>query len=210
MIRLAFSLRHGRTQEVDRKAGSVVGESSIHDSKFPLARTHAVSNLRDGDAVEVGKSPLRCLSSVRKLEIKDQIHFDKKSIIAAMKRLCVACLLFSCIALNAQQPTKTPLVIVCECDDLNSRIFESKIRDAVAGSPRYYEIRPGRDDKTYYHRLVLVALDDTPQSVVMSVVVLRGDIFMTSSVRACGKNNLDWCANSVLSIADHAISEAKK
>lgn len=114
-------------------------------------------------------------------------------------------LIFSCLKLNSQQASaKAPLVIVCDCDDLNSRTLETAIRDAVAGSPRYYEIHPGREDKAAYYKLVLVALDDTPQSIAISVVALHGDSFMTSAVRVCGINRMTWCANTILSFADQA------
>ena len=129
--------------------------------------------------------------------------------IAGMNRLrpvVTYLLLLSCLKLNAQQPpAKTPLVIVCDCDDLNSRTLETAVRDVVAGSPRYYEVHPDREDKTAYYRLVLVALDDTPQSIAVSVVVLHGDSFMTSAVRICGINRMAWCAGTILSSADHAI-----
>lgn len=102
-----------------------------------------------------------------------------------MSRFChviVFLLLLPCL-LRAQRPAKTPIVIVCGCDDPNSRMLESAVRDAVAASPRYYEVHPDREDKSDYHRLVLAAIDDSPQSVAVSVVVLDGDIFMTSGVR---------------------------
>jgi hypothetical protein len=107
--------------------------------------------------------------------------------------------------LQAQQPAKIPLVVKCQCDDPNSRLFETAVRDAVAASPRYYEVHAEREDKTAYYRLVLVAVDADPAPVVVSVVVLHGDLFMTSAVRVCGTSKLAWCASSVLSVADHAI-----
>ncbi len=106
---------------------------------------------------------------------------------------------------QAQQPAKIPLVVVCQCDDPNSRLFETAVRDAVAASPRYYEVHPNREDRTSYYRLVLVALDADPAPVVVSVVVLRGDSFMTSAVRVCGTLKIAWCASGVLAVADHAI-----
>jgi hypothetical protein len=80
------------------------------------------------------------------------------------------------LMLNAQQsqpPTKVPLVVVCGCDESDSRMLESAVRDAVAVSPRYYELRPGPDDKTPYYRLVLVAIDDDVSSIAVSFVVLH-------------------------------------
>lgn len=113
--------------------------------------------------------------------------------------------ILGCAPRTAQQPVKTPLVVVCQCDDPNSRLFETAVRDAIAASPRYYEVHPNREDKTSYYKLVLVAIDADPAPVVVSVVVLRGDLFMTSAVRVCGTSKLAWCASSVLSVADHAI-----
>jgi len=122
-------------------------------------------------------------------------------------RLALLCLLSLAYlpGLKAQQPVKTPLVVVCSCDDLNSRMLESMVRDSVAASPRYYEIHPNREDKATYYRLILVALDDTPSSIAVSAVVLHGDSFVTSAVRVCGVNKLTWCAGTILSFADHAI-----
>lgn len=110
--------------------------------------------------------------------------------------------------LQAQQPPKTPLVIVCSCDDMNSRMFESAVRDAVAASPRYIEVRPDQA-KSGDYRLVLVTIDDTSSSIALSIVVLHGETFMTSGVRVCGANKLAWCASNVLASADHAIQNGQ-
>ena len=124
-----------------------------------------------------------------------------------MKR--IPAIILTCIlivpSLFGQQPAKTPLVIVCQCDDPNSRLLETAVRDAVATNPRYREIHPEREDKTPYYRLVLVAMDADPAPVVVFVVVLHGDAFMTLGVRVCGTTKMEWCANNILSTADHAI-----
>lgn len=130
-----------------------------------------------------------------------------------MKRICIIGLLSLAgvsilSAQQPQQPTKTPLVIVCSCEDLNARGFEAAVRDVLAASPRYYEVHADQTDKTEHYRLLLVAIDDADSSVAVSFVVLRGNYFMTTGVRVCGLNKMAWCANNILAAADHAIQSS--
>ena len=97
-----------------------------------------------------------------------------------------------------------------------SQVYASKVRDALAASPRYREATAGdkksKDNEKYAVHLKAVTIVDSgtkesPESIAISVTVVIGDVYISQYIQTCGANKLDQCAASTMAYFDTSIHE---